>query len=96
MTLFFNLLPLLLAAIGLGLSWKFRKIWIAAATLAVLLVYYQAQPSYLPKGEISRSEVPVFTGSDATIENRLSKPMPGDERDQRRQEAVKQGLDFKQ
>ncbi|WP_370682296.1 hypothetical protein [Comamonas sp. GB3 AK4-5] len=94
-TLLVNLLPLAIAVAGLGLSWKYKKLWIAATTAAILFVYFQAQPSYLPKGQIVREAPPVFVESDAKIEDRLSKPVPGSERDQRMQDAVKQGLDFK-
>lgn len=95
MTLLINLIPLLIAAIGFGLSWKLRSLWAALATIAVLFLYFQAQPSYMPKGEVTRSEPPVFVESDAPIEDRNLKPMPGEERDARRREAVQQGLDFK-
>ena len=96
MILLINLIPLLIAAIGFGLSWKLKKLWIAAATVAALFLYFQAQPSYMPKGEISRSAPPVFVESEAGIEDRNSKPVPGSVRDQRMHDAVKQGLDFKQ
>ena len=96
MTLLINLIPLLIAAIGLGLSWKLRKLWVAAATAVTLFLYFQAQPSYMPKGQVTRSEPPTFTEPEARIEDRNSKPMSGDERDQRMRDAVKQGLDFKQ
>lgn len=95
MTLLINLIPVLIAAIGLGLGWKFKSFWAVIATIAALLLYFQAQPSYMPKGQIQRSEPPVFTESDAHIENRNSKPMPGEDRDARMREAVQQGLDFK-
>ena len=95
MILLLNLLPFLIAAIGFGLSWKRKNRWIAAATCAAVLLYFQAQPSYLPKGEITRSPPPVFGESNAQIEDRNRKPMPGDERDQRMRDAVQQGLDFK-
>lgn len=95
MTLLINLVPLLIAAIGFGLSWRLRKVWIAAATVVALFLYFQALPSYMPKGQITRSEPPVFTESEARIEDRNSKPMSGDERDQRMQDAVKRGLAFK-
>ena len=58
MILLINLIPLLIAAIGFGLSWKLKKLWIAAATVAALFLYFQAQPSYMPKGEITRSAPP--------------------------------------
>lgn len=96
MTLLINLIPLLIAAIGFGLSWKLRKLWVAAVTAVTLFLYFQAQPSYMPKGQVTRSEPPTFTESEARIEDRNSKPMSGDERDQRMRDAVKQGLDFKQ
>lgn len=95
MTLLINLIPVLIAAIGFGLSWKFKSVWAAIATIAALLLYFQAQPSYMPKGEVKRSEPPVFVESDARIEDRNSKPMSGEERDSRMREAVQQGLDFK-
>ena len=94
-TLLINLLPLAIAVIGLGLSWRYKKLWMAAATAAILFVYFQAQPAYLPKGQIMREAPPVFVESDAQIENRLSQPVPGSERDQRMQDAIRQGLDFK-
>ncbi|WP_407713543.1 hypothetical protein ACJJWD_16085 [Comamonas testosteroni] len=96
MTLLFNLLPFAIAAAGLGLSWWLKKVWILPATVAVLFVYFQAQPSYLPKGAAARSELPAFPESEAKIEDRLSKPVSGDERDQRMRDAVQKGLDFKQ
>lgn len=96
MILLINLIPVLMAAIGFGLSWKLKKLWITAATVAALFLYFQAQPSYMPKGEIERSAIPAFVESDAQIEDRNSKPVPADERDQRMRDAVKQGLDFKQ
>jgi hypothetical protein len=96
MTLLFNLLPFVIAAIGLGLSWRLKKVWILLATVVTLFVYFQAQPAYLPKGAATRSELPSFPESEAKIEDRLSKPVSGDDRDQRMRDAVKKGLDFKQ
>ena len=95
MILLINLIPVLIAAIGFGLSWKLKKLWITAATVAALFLYFQAQPSYMPKGAVKRSALPAFVESDAQIEDRASKPVPADERDQRMRDAVKQGLDFK-
>lgn len=94
MTLLLNLLPWLIGLLGFGLAWQRKQVWIAAATVAFLAVYFMVQPSYLPKGEITRTPLPAFTASDANIEDRVSKPMPPDERDQRRRESVQQGLDF--
>ena len=65
------------------------------AALALAAIYNMAQPSYAPKGTVQRSQVPAFTESSASVEDRNSKPVPGDVRDQRMRDAVHNGLDFK-
>lgn len=96
MTLALNFLPYLLAALGLFLGLKLRQAWVIVATIILLIVYLQAQPSYMPKGEVKRAPVPELEQSEATIEDRASKPASLGERDQRMKEAVQGGLDFKQ
>lgn len=95
MILLLNLLPYLVVAAGLLLGIKLRKVWIFLAALALAAIYNMAQPSYAPKGTVQRSQVPAFTESSAGIEDRNSKPVPGDVRDQRMRDAVHNGLDFK-
>lgn len=95
MILLLNLLPYLVVAAGLLLGIKLRKVWIFLAALALAAIYNMAQPSYGPKGTVQRSQVPAFTESSASIEDRNSKPVPGDVRDQRMRDAVHNGLDFK-
>lgn len=95
MILLLNLLPYLVVAAGLLLGIKLRKVWIFLAALALAAIYNMAQPSYAPKGTVQRSQVPAFTESNASIEDRNSKPVPGDVRDQRMRDAVHNGLDFK-
>ncbi|MDH1701026.1 hypothetical protein [Comamonas terrigena] len=95
MILLLNLLPYLVVAAGLLLGIKLRKVWIFLAALALAAIYNMAQPSYAPKGTVQRSQVPAFTESSASIEDRNSKPVPGDVRDQRMHDAVHNGLDFK-
>jgi len=95
MILLLNLLPYLVVAAGLLLGIKLRKVWIFLAALALATIYNMAQPSYAPKGTVQRSQVPAFTESSASIEDRNSKPVPGDVRDQRMRDAVHNGLDFK-
>ncbi|MDI9853860.1 hypothetical protein [Comamonas sp. 17RB] len=95
MILLLNLLPYLVVAAGLLLGIKLRKVWIFLAALALAAIYNMAQPSYAPKGTVQRSQVPAFTESSASIEDRNSKPVPGDVRDQRMRDAVHNGLDFK-
>lgn len=95
MILLLNLLPYLVVAAGLLLGIKLRKVWIFLAALVLAAIYNMAQPSYAPKGTVQRSQVPAFTESSASIEDRNSKPVPGDVRDQRMRDAVHNGLDFK-
>lgn len=95
MTLLLNVLPWLLLAAGLALAWRRRRLWIALATAILGLAYVMAQPSYLPKGKVERGAPPPFPASDARIEDRNSKPVPGEVRDQRMRDAVRNGLDFK-
>lgn len=95
MTLLLNLLPLAIAGIGLVLALRLRKFWIVIATALALWVYFQAQPSYLPKGQIERAPVPALENTEATIQDRVPKPDSLDERDQRMKSNVQNGLDFK-
>jgi hypothetical protein len=96
MVLLLNLLPMALLAVGLGAAWYWRKWWLAVLTVALWLVYAMAQPSYLPKGQMERAEVPALPAhSDAPLQDRQPKPDPLSERDQRMREAVQNGLDFK-
>jgi len=95
MTLLYNLmLPLILLS-GLFLTWKFKKIWILAITLLVLFIYFKAQPSYLPKGQINRTALPAFEAKpDLEIEDRLSKPKDPDQRQAEQDERYRNGLEF--
>ena len=96
MVLLLNVLPVALLALGLTVAWVWRKWWLAVLTVAVWLVYAMAQPSYLPKGQIERAELPPPQQSEAVLEDRLRKPDPLSERDQRMKQAVQSGLDFKE
>lgn len=96
MTLALNILPYMLAALGVFLGLRLRQAWLIATTIILLIVYLQVQPSYMPKGKIERSAVPELEQSEATIEDRASKPDSLGERDLRIKEAVQSGLDFKQ
>lgn len=83
MTLLLNLVP---ALIGLfyGGMWflfgsKYKENYIRNRAVIVillgitLLLYSQVQPSYLPKGEVKRSEVPLFEESDAVVSDRFKR-----------------------
>ena len=93
MTALLNLIPLALGLSALWAIWK-RKWPLLAALLVAFLVYAVLQPSYLPKGEVQRTSVPTFSASDAQIEDRNSKPVPLDEKERRREEAIRNGLPF--
>lgn len=100
MTLVFNLLPLLIT--GVFLFWtyvRFKKDKSKVVLPLILLVmtlflYFQVQPSYLPKGEIKRSAIPQFEQKELKVKDIQSKPMSGEERDERRNKAYKEPLPF--
>ena len=94
MILLLNLLPLVIFAIGAYASWKLRSWKVAVATILILIIYAKAQPSYMPKGEVKRSEIPAFEVSTSEIQDRNSKPVTGEERDRIMKEKVSNGLDF--
>ena len=62
--------------------------------VAALVLYFQVQPSYLPKGEIKRSTVPQFEQKQLDVQDITVKPLSGEERDARRMEQYKEPLPF--
>lgn len=93
MILLLNLIPVIIVVSGAALAWKYRSWKVAAVALALLAIYVKAQPSYMPKGVVERSAIPAFERA-GSVEDRLSKPVPGAERDQAMKERVQKGLDF--
>lgn len=102
MVLLLNLLPVLIC---IGWLWWAIKSWNKERTpktvlifvigLTVsLLLYKNVQPSYLPKGEIKRTEVVQEEVKQLPIEDKLSKPMSGENRDIRRKEQYKEKIEF--
>ena len=81
MVIFFNLLIFIVSfSVGIGIFYLVKfKSW---KKLAILLIVWIAfvfgsmvlNPSYLPKGEVSRSSVPAFEKSDLEMQNRLLQP----------------------
>lgn len=85
MVLLINLIPWIIVLVGGYLTWRKRKVWIAVATIAAMLLYMKAQPSYLPKGDIQRTAVPEFVVPKAAeIEDRNRKAR--DQMDVRKQQ----------
>ena len=89
------MLPFLVvvAAIGAVLWRKTVKAFVIAAATVVTfaIIYPKIQPSYLPKGDIQRTEVPGFEPSKAVIEDRNRKPVPSEVRQERMEAEYKQG-----
>jgi len=98
-----NLMPLILATVGL--IWIYRGwkkggdfvidvVLRVVATVGIILLYQHFQPSYLPKGEINRTEVVQEEVVNEPIADKLLKPMPAEERDARRKEQYKEKIEF--
>ena len=61
----------------------------------VAIYFYQAfQPSYMVKGVVNRTSIPQFEYKELTVKDRLSKPVPGEERDRKRNEEYNKKLPF--
>lgn len=95
MVLLINLIPLMILLVGGFTAYKFRKLWIIAATIFALFIYFKAQPSYMPKGSITRPPIPEFTApKNAVIEDRNRKAVPQDERRREQERQYKEGPVF--
>lgn len=88
MVILFNLLPLLLFVGFVFLAYKLKKWWLVLVGVVVAAFYFQIQPSYIPKGEVRRTELPEFEQSSKEIVNRMSKPKSGEEYDKQRKEEI--------
>jgi hypothetical protein len=98
-----NLIPFLIATVGLCwiyLGWKKGGDFVVDVlarvliTVAVILAYQHFQPSYFPKGEITRTGIVSEEPLSHQIENNLSKPLSGAERDARREVQYKEKIEF--
>ena len=96
MVIILNSLLTLIVIMSIAGAYRLRKAWPLVVGIAAIIVYMQLQPSYLPKGEVKRSDIPAFDQSEAEIEDRNSKPKSGEEYDKKMENAVKSGLPFKQ
>lgn len=94
MVLFLNLLvPFVLILVG-AIAWKTKEWKVLFIIPVFLFIYSAAQPSYLPKGDIRRSEVPKFEPSDAEIKDMARKPVPSEVRNAEQERKYKEGLSF--
>lgn len=94
MIVLLNLVPVFVLGAGLFAAWKLKKAWPAVVGVVAVMLYVQFQPSYMPKGEVKRTEIPAFEQSDAEIENRNLSPKAGNEYDQERNDSIEKGLPF--
>jgi hypothetical protein len=95
MVLLLNLLQIILIAVGIYSAWRYKNIYYVIGTLVILFILQAAQPSYLPKGEIERSDIAEFEDA-GRINDLQPKPVSGSDRDKNHEEAVKRGLIFLQ
>ena len=100
MVLLINLIPWLVIGSCLLIGMFVKSTKVRARTLAILviflIVYPKVQPSYMPKGNITRSEVPAFEPTQAVIEDRNRKPVPSEERQAKQDQQYKDGLPWSQ
>lgn len=68
---------------------KARYLWAAGA---ILLIYNLIQPSYMPKGTVTRMANPAFEQSNAVIEDRNRKPEDPNERQARQEQSYRDGF----
>jgi len=94
MVLLLNLIAPIIVIVFGYIWWKTRKAWPLVVMVASLLLYVQAQPSYIPKGEVKRTAIAPFEQKDVEIQNRLLTPPSGAEMDRKRGEMIKEGLPF--
>lgn len=104
MTLLLNFLPgILVVVMGLVIHFltpsKVGKVIMGVITVAMLVVYFQIQPSYMPKGVAKQSSPVVeFTVPEGEVVDRMLKPKSSEERDASRQDeyekAEQRRIDF--
>ena len=94
MIVLLNLIVPCIILLAVFATWKTKKIWPSVVAVLVAVTYGFIQPSYMPKGEVKRSEIPAFEYSDAKIEDRNLKPDEGS--DERVKAKIKSGLEFKE
>lgn len=94
MVLLLNLLiPAFLLVIGL-IWWKSKNWKVLLAIPFFFLLYWKVQPSYLPKGDIQRTEVPTFELNKAEIRDNNRKPVPSEVRNAEQERKYQEGLVF--
>ena len=94
MIVLLSLIWVLVLAVSFLAAYKTKQPWPLVVGIVVIALYMQFQPSYMPKGEVTRQALPAFEASDAKIENHLLMPKSGAEYDEKRQADIEKGLPF--
>lgn len=96
MIVLLNLISGLIVVGGGYLSCKLKKIWPICVALLFMLLYNIVQPSYLPKGEIKRSQIPEFEKTEEVIQDRNLSPKSSEQYDEDMKNMIQEGLSFKE
>lgn len=95
MVLLINLIPWLIVAgatvCGFYFNTKKVWVWMFGIMIATAVLYPKVQPSYMPKGDITRTALPEFEASKAEIEDRNRKPVPSEVRQAQQEEEYRKG-----
>lgn len=93
------LLNLLSFVVCMGLAWgwwKTKKTWFLIVMVIFLIIYPQVQPSYMPKGTVTRTSVPSFDTPSGEIKDNNRKPVPSEVRNAAQEQQYKDGLPWNQ
>lgn len=94
MIVLLNLVWLVIVVGSFWLTFNLRKPWPLIIGLVILVGYQLIQPSYLPKGTVTRDVTPEFQDKGLEIEDRQPKPKSMGQYDEDRKNAIKDGLPF--
>lgn len=95
MVFLLNSLPVFIVLImGLVIRYavpsKVGKVFMGVLTVAMLLVYFQIQPSYIPKGTVKALPNVEFTTVDKPITDLALKPKSSEEYDKERNKSLQE------
>jgi len=95
MVFLINILPFLIVLVfGLAIVYavpsKVGKVIMGAIGVLMLVVYFQIQPSYMPKGTVKPMQVQQFEKLDIPMVDRSLKPMSDEQRDAQRNKALQE------
>ena len=94
MVLLLNLIVPAVVGFSAWCFWKTRKVVWIFVILVFVFLYARVQPTYMPKGDITRTSVPEFPAPRGEIQDRNRKPVPSEIRNAEQMEAYKRGLPF--